>query len=98
MLVVIRGSVEEHEQTYILVPDNSFGNRLSLIVPRSERFERLQREKTAINIERHARRLEVCFSGANVVEHARKSPGTRLENSRVLREQLLRDDLSYEQS
>ena len=96
MLVVIRGSVEEHEQAYILVPDNSFSNRLSLIMRRSERFERLQREETAIDIERHARRLEVRFSGADVVKHTRKSPGTRTENSRMLREQLLRDDLSYE--
>lgn len=55
MLVVIRGSVEEHEQAYILVPDNSFSNRLSLIMRRSERFERLQREEAAIDIERHAR-------------------------------------------
>ena len=55
MLVVIRGSFWEHEQTYILVPDNSFSNRLSLIMRRSERFERLQREEAAINIERHAR-------------------------------------------
>ena len=94
--MVVWRSFEEYEQTYILVSDNSFSNRLSLIVRRSERFERLQCEEAAIDIERHARRLEVCFSGANVVEHARKSPGTRLENSRVLREQLLRDDLSYE--
>lgn len=76
------------------MPDNGFSNSFSLIMGRSERFERLQREEAAIDIEGHARRLEVRFSGADVVEHARRCPGTRTENSRMFGEQLLRDDLS----
>ena len=76
------------------MPDNSFSNRLSLIVRRSERFERLQSEEAAVDIERHARRLEVRFSGADVVKHTRKSPGAGTEDSRVLGEELLCDDLS----
>lgn len=94
MLVVIRQSIGEYEQTHVLVPDDSFSNRLSLVMRRSERFERLQREEAAVNVERHARRFEVRFSGADVVKHARKSPGAGTEDSRVLREELLCDDLS----
>ena len=93
-LLVIRRSVEVYEQTYILVADNCFSNSLSLIMRRSERFERLQCEEAAINIERHARRFEVRFSGADVVKHARKSPGAGTKDSRVLGEELLCDDLS----
>ena len=53
--MVFPGLVEKLEQTYILVPDNSFSNRLSLIMRRFEGSERLQREEAAIDIERHAR-------------------------------------------
>ena len=95
MLVVIRRSVEEYEQTYILMADDSFSNGLSLVVRRSKSFECFQREEAAVDIERHARRLEVRFSGADVVKHACKSPGAGTENSRVLGEELLRDDLAY---
>ena len=80
------------------MPDNCFSNGFSLIMRRPERFECLQREEAAADIEGHTRRLEVRFSGADVVKHACKSPGAGTENSRVLGKELLRDDLSYKQS
>jgi hypothetical protein len=61
---------------------------------RSEPFECLQREEAAVDVERHTRRFEVRFSGANVVKQTRKSPGAEAESRRMFGEQLLCNDLS----
>lgn len=74
--------------------DDRLSNSFSLIVRRAEAFEYFPRDNATVDVERHSRRSEVCFSGSNVVEHTREGPGTSAEIGCMLGEQLLCDDIA----